>query len=99
MMMKGSSRPWPETLKEMTGSDQLDPQAMIDYFQPLYVWLSNQNLTDVDWDCDSYLTRDGRVKSYAHRSRELASTSSSLYIIDWLNNLKIIFAFVFYLIF
>ncbi len=77
--MKGSSRHWSETLQLMTGSDKLDPQAMLDYFQPLYEWLSKQNLPDVDWDCDSYLTDNGRVKSYSRRAREMASSSSSFY--------------------
>ena len=40
----GQSQPWQETLKEMTGTDQLDAQPMLDYFAPLLnVWLKQQN--------------------------------------------------------
>jgi peptidyl-dipeptidase A len=43
MLESGQSRPWQETLKEMTGTDQLDAQPMLDYFAPLYRWLKEQN--------------------------------------------------------
>lgn len=43
MLEAGQSKPWQETLKEMTGTDHLDAQAMLDYFAPLYQWLKEQN--------------------------------------------------------
>jgi peptidyl-dipeptidase A len=43
MLEAGQSRPWQQTLKEMTGTDQLDAQPMLDYFAPLYAWLKEQN--------------------------------------------------------
>ena len=43
MLEAGSSQPWQQTLKTMTGTDHLDAQPMLDYFQPLYVWLKQQN--------------------------------------------------------
>ncbi|MGO4212750.1 M2 family metallopeptidase, partial [Terriglobus sp. YAF25] len=43
MLEAGQSQPWQQTLKEMTGSDHLDAQAMADYFAPLYEWLKMQN--------------------------------------------------------
>ena len=43
MLEAGQSQPWQQTLKEMTGSDHLDAQAMVDYFAPLYAWLKEQN--------------------------------------------------------
>ena len=43
MLAAGQSQPWQETLKTMTGTDHLDAQPMLDYFQPLYVWLKQQN--------------------------------------------------------
>jgi peptidyl-dipeptidase A len=46
MLEAGQSQPWQQTLKEMTGSDHLDAQAMIDYFAPLYAWLKEQNKTN-----------------------------------------------------
>jgi peptidyl-dipeptidase A len=43
MLEAGQSQPWQQTLKEMTGTDRLDAQAMLDYFAPLYQWLKEQN--------------------------------------------------------
>ena len=43
MLQAGQSQPWQQTLQQMTGSDHLDAQAMLDYFAPLYTWLKQQN--------------------------------------------------------
>jgi peptidyl-dipeptidase A len=43
MLETGQSQPWQKTLKEMTGSDHLDAQPLLDYFAPLYAWLKAQN--------------------------------------------------------
>ena len=43
MLEAGQSQPWQQTLKTMTGTNHLDAQPMLDYFQPLYVWLKQQN--------------------------------------------------------
>ena len=42
LMAPGASRPWQEVLERTTGR-ALDAQAMVDYFQPLYEWLVEQN--------------------------------------------------------
>lgn len=42
LMAPGASRPWRDVLKETTGRE-LDARAMVEYFQPLYVWLQQQN--------------------------------------------------------
>ena len=42
IMAPGATRPWREVLQETTGRT-LDAQAIVDYFQPLYVWLKEQN--------------------------------------------------------
>ncbi len=42
LMAPGASRPWREVLQETTGRE-LDAQAMVDYFRPLYRWLLVQN--------------------------------------------------------
>jgi peptidyl-dipeptidase A len=42
VMAPGMSRPWPEVLMETTGRD-LDAQPMVEYFQPLYDWLVEEN--------------------------------------------------------
>lgn len=42
LMAPGASRPWRDVLRETTGQP-LNAQAMVDYFQPLYTWLRDQN--------------------------------------------------------
>jgi peptidyl-dipeptidase A len=42
LMAPGATRPWREVLRETTGRE-LDGKAMAEYFQPLYVWLQEQN--------------------------------------------------------
>jgi peptidyl-dipeptidase A len=42
IMSPGASRPWQEVLQETTGQG-LNAKAMMDYFQPLYDWLVQQN--------------------------------------------------------
>lgn len=43
MLAMGSSQPWPDALKAMTGEDKMDATAIIDYFAPLKSWLDEQN--------------------------------------------------------
>lgn len=43
MLEKGQSQPWQATLKELTGTEQMDATAIIDYFAPLMGWLKEQN--------------------------------------------------------
>jgi len=42
IMTPGASRPWREVLQQSTGRT-LDAKAIVDYFQPLYTWLQEQN--------------------------------------------------------
>jgi peptidyl-dipeptidase A len=43
MLHKGASQPWPTTLKELTGGEQMDASAVLEYFAPLKGWLEKQN--------------------------------------------------------
>ncbi len=43
MLKMGASKPWPDALEAFTGSREMDGMAMIAYFQPLMVWLQDQN--------------------------------------------------------
>jgi peptidyl-dipeptidase A len=43
MLEAGASKPWPVTLEEFTGEKGLDASAIMEYFQPLKVWLDRQN--------------------------------------------------------
>lgn len=39
----GSSQPWQEAYKVLTGNENMDATAILDYFAPLHVWLKEQN--------------------------------------------------------
>ena len=43
MLSKGASQPWPQTMKELTGSEKMDASAVLEYFAPLQDWLKQQN--------------------------------------------------------
>ncbi|GAA5029754.1 M2 family metallopeptidase [Massilia kyonggiensis] len=43
MLEMGTSKPWPEALKAVTGSEKMDATAMLEYFAPLKTWLDEQN--------------------------------------------------------
>ncbi len=43
MLEMGASKPWPDALEAFTGSREMDGTAMLAYFQPLMVWLQEQN--------------------------------------------------------
>jgi hypothetical protein len=40
----GSSRPWPEVMKAITGQEKMDASALQEYFSPLEKWLTAKNL-------------------------------------------------------
>ncbi len=39
----GSSKPWQEAYKVLTGNEQMDATAILDYFAPLHTWLKAKN--------------------------------------------------------
>ncbi|CAN5762184.1 M2 family metallopeptidase [soil metagenome] len=43
MLEMGASRPWKEALRAVSGEEQMDATAILDYFAPLKVWLDAQN--------------------------------------------------------
>ena len=43
MLSKGNSQPWQQTMKELTGGEQMDASAVLEYFAPLQDWLKQQN--------------------------------------------------------
>ncbi len=45
MLALGSSQPWPDALEQFTGSRQMDGSAIVAYFEPLMVYLREQNKT------------------------------------------------------
>ncbi|MEJ6474645.1 M2 family metallopeptidase [Pseudoalteromonas piscicida] len=43
MLEMGSSKPWQQALKTLTGKDEMDATAVLDYFAPLQKYLDEQN--------------------------------------------------------
>jgi peptidyl-dipeptidase A len=43
MLAMGASQPWPKALAALTGQEQIDATAILDYFAPLKKWLDEQN--------------------------------------------------------
>lgn len=43
MLERGASQPWQQTMKELTGGEQMDGSAVLEYFAPLQAWLVEQN--------------------------------------------------------
>jgi peptidyl-dipeptidase A len=43
MLAMGASQPWPKALAALTGQEQMDATAILDYFAPLKKWLDEQN--------------------------------------------------------
>jgi peptidyl-dipeptidase A len=43
MLSMGESQPWPKALAALTGQEQMDATAILDYFAPLKKWLDEQN--------------------------------------------------------
>ena len=46
MMEAGASQPWPDTLEEFTGTREMDGSAIIEYFDPLMLYLKDENATE-----------------------------------------------------
>ena len=57
MLKMGKSKPWPEALKKLTGSETLDVGALSEYFEPLREWMVEQRkelgYTGPGWDVDA----------------------------------------------
>jgi len=43
MLEMGSSQPWQQAYKVLTGNEQMDATAILDYFEPLHKWLKDKN--------------------------------------------------------
>ncbi|CAF1022627.1 unnamed protein product [Didymodactylos carnosus] len=44
MLAAGNSRHWSEILETLTGENTFQSQAILDYFQPLYKWIKQENI-------------------------------------------------------
>ena len=43
MLKIGASQPWQDSLEQLTGTRTMDASAIMEYFQPLEAWLTEQN--------------------------------------------------------
>jgi peptidyl-dipeptidase A len=43
MLAMGQSKPWPDALEALTGTRQIDGNALLEYFAPMQKWLDEQN--------------------------------------------------------
>tara|TARA_B110000902_G_scaffold151596_1_gene174227 strand:- start:309 stop:2156 length:1848 start_codon:yes stop_codon:yes gene_type:complete len=43
MLEMGSSQPWQKAYKVLTGNEQMNATAVLDYFAPLHTWLKDKN--------------------------------------------------------
>jgi peptidyl-dipeptidase A len=43
VLKMGSSQPWQQAYKVLTGNEQMDATAILDYFTPLHTWLKDKN--------------------------------------------------------
>jgi peptidyl-dipeptidase A len=43
LLAMGTSKPWPEAMKVIAGTDKMDAGALLDYYRPLWDWLNAQN--------------------------------------------------------
>lgn len=51
----GSSKPWQEAMKVMTGQEKMDASALVEYFKPLEKWLVERNRElgeEVGWSAE-----------------------------------------------
>jgi peptidyl-dipeptidase A len=46
MLAMGSSKPWPEAMKAISGESKADATALIEYFAPLHAYLKEQNKSE-----------------------------------------------------
>ena len=63
MLKMGKSKPWPEALKKLTGSETLDVGALTEYFEPLRKWMVEQReeigYAAPGWDDEDDIIADG----------------------------------------
>ena len=69
MLKLGRSKPWPEQLKQFTGSEKLSADPILDYFAPLRDWLKKQQAEHkypVGWEVPGDKVTTGHSKSNAN---------------------------------
>ncbi|KAM3933298.1 angiotensin-converting enzyme 2 [Leptodactylus fuscus] len=65
MLALGGSKPWTEALEIITGGTKMDAQPLLNYFQPLYEWLRQNNAAynrKVGWNTEWDPYTDSSIK-------------------------------------
>ncbi|XP_006835673.1 PREDICTED: angiotensin-converting enzyme 2 [Chrysochloris asiatica] len=63
MLSLGKSEPWTFALKSVVGTDKMDVSPLLNYFAPLYKWLTEQNRNSyVGWNTDWTPYADETIK-------------------------------------
>ncbi|KAL1766044.1 angiotensin-converting enzyme 2 [Sigmodon hispidus] len=63
MLLVGKSEPWTLALEKVVGTKNLDIRPLLNYFEPLFVWLQEQNKNSlVGWDTDWSPYADQSIK-------------------------------------
>ncbi|XP_036295422.1 angiotensin-converting enzyme 2 [Pipistrellus kuhlii] len=52
MLELGKSKPWTLALEQIAGTKEMDAKPLLNYFEPLFSWLKEQNGNSVGWSAD-----------------------------------------------
>ena len=67
MLSMGSSKPWPEAMRVVTGQDKMDAGAFREYFKPLEMWLiaKNKEMGEaVGWEAGIDINQEKTIFTY-----------------------------------
>ncbi|KAK1347043.1 LOW QUALITY PROTEIN: hypothetical protein QTO34_000905 [Cnephaeus nilssonii] len=54
MLKLGKSKPWTFALEKITRTKKMDAKPLLNYFEPLFTWLKEQNGNSVGWHSGNY---------------------------------------------
>ncbi|CAG5132175.1 unnamed protein product [Candidula unifasciata] len=65
MLKLGSSKPWQEAMKQLTGEEKMSAQPLMEYFKPLLDFLREQNGNDYGWDphCPTFTSNSSQPEA------------------------------------
>ncbi|XP_061485415.1 angiotensin-converting enzyme 2 isoform X2 [Rhineura floridana] len=76
MLALGRSRPWTEALESVTGEKTMNAMPLLHYFQPLLLWLQNNNTgRQIGWDTAWTPYSDNAIKVRISLKTALGSNS------------------------
>ncbi|CAK1546002.1 unnamed protein product [Leptosia nina] len=72
MLKLGSSKPWPDAMEAITGQRDMDASGVMEYFQPLYDWLKQENERTgehIGWESSKIQYCTPEQRSYMDQSK------------------------------